>query len=235
MWSSLTRAWSRLNAETVGTDRYWSLALQAAVVYADVAPLVARYVYGRVLDIGAGKLAWRPLLRRFARRYVSGDMVLEHAELDVLFDATAPLPFVDAAFDSVFCCAVLEHTTDPWKVLGEVERVLAPGGIAIVLVPFVFYLHGQPHDYYRFTGYGLRYLAERAGFEVLEIRQSGSLVDLVLNVPSVLLSVAWAQLGLPALIAPTTRAWTFLARRAAGLDRGGLFTMNVIGVLRKAG
>jgi len=38
------------------------------------------------------------------------------------------LPFADAAFDIVVCVDVLEHVADLRRVLGEVARVLAPGG-----------------------------------------------------------------------------------------------------------
>ncbi|HKJ00771.1 MAG TPA: methyltransferase domain-containing protein [bacterium] len=38
------------------------------------------------------------------------------------------LPFPDAAFDHVFLCFVLEHLTRPPAALGELIRVLKPGG-----------------------------------------------------------------------------------------------------------
>jgi 2-polyprenyl-6-hydroxyphenyl methylase / 3-demethylubiquinone-9 3-methyltransferase len=39
------------------------------------------------------------------------------------------LPFTDAAFDVVACCDVLEHVDDVDRVIGEVARVLKPGGL----------------------------------------------------------------------------------------------------------
>jgi ubiquinone/menaquinone biosynthesis C-methylase UbiE len=39
------------------------------------------------------------------------------------------LPFEDAAFDFVFLCSALHHTRDWQRVLGELQRVLAPGGL----------------------------------------------------------------------------------------------------------
>lgn len=38
------------------------------------------------------------------------------------------LPFVDASFDIVFCCDVLEHLENPATVIAEIFRVLKPGG-----------------------------------------------------------------------------------------------------------
>lgn len=45
------------------------------------------------------------------------------------------IPFADAAFDVVLCNHVLEHVLDDRRALGEVYRVLRPGGWAILQVP----------------------------------------------------------------------------------------------------
>lgn len=232
--SFLGTSWQRLNERTIGSDRYWTIALQNAALYADTKPLVARYAHGRVLDLGAGKLAWRRLLRRYCARYVSSDLTREHSDLDIVFDATKTYPFESGSFDTIFCHSVLEHCREPWDAFSEMWRVLTPGGVAIVSVPFVFYLHGQPYDYYRFTRYGLEYLAERAGFEVQEIVVDGSMGHLILNVPSVVMSSLLSAVGLGSLVPTATRFWLFFARGLGGrLDRDGLFAMNHIVVLRK--
>ncbi|MFL5733735.1 MAG: methyltransferase domain-containing protein [Chloroflexia bacterium] len=234
MRTLIAQAWQRLNSRTIGTDLYWSIALQNASLYANTEPLIARYVSGRTLDIGAGKLAWRSTLKRHCERYLSGDLTREHRNIDVLFDATKPFPFADESFDTLFCHSVLEHCQEPWNALPEMWRTLTPGGVAIVSVPFVFYLHGQPHDYYRFSRYGLSYLARRAGFEVTEVVIDGGIVHLILNVPSVLLSSLLSALGLTRLVRPVTRFWLSVARGLSGrLDQDGLFAMNHIAVLRK--
>jgi hypothetical protein len=95
----LARNWTRLNEETVGDEMYWRIALQNAAFYADTRPLIEKYV----LDVGAGKLAWRPLLKRHATTYTSGDLIREHNDLDVLFDATGYYPFATGTFDTLFC------------------------------------------------------------------------------------------------------------------------------------
>ena len=45
------------------------------------------------------------------------------------------LPFADASFSVVLLIAILEHTSQPWRVLAEARRVLKPGGRAIMVVP----------------------------------------------------------------------------------------------------
>jgi SAM-dependent methyltransferase len=45
------------------------------------------------------------------------------------------LPFADGSFDVVLLVAVLEHTSEPWRIVAEARRVLRPGGRAIMVVP----------------------------------------------------------------------------------------------------
>ena len=56
-------------------------------------------------------------------------------------DAEA-LPFADGAFDRVINLGSLEHYDAPARAVREMARVLAPGGLAVILVPNTFsYLH----------------------------------------------------------------------------------------------
>lgn len=49
-----------------------------------------------------------------------------------------PFPYPDGAFDLVLFCEVIEHLlADPVHALGEIHRVLAPGGVLVVSTPNV--------------------------------------------------------------------------------------------------
>lgn len=50
-------------------------------------------------------------------------------------DPHNPLPFEDNRFDLVTMLAVLEHLTDPPFVIGEIARVLKPGGRLVLTTP----------------------------------------------------------------------------------------------------
>lgn len=88
---------------------------------------------GRILDLGAGDGDYHP--------YMHGDIVsldLEHAGLTRLEGMRvrghgAHLPFTDNAFDSVWACAVLEHTEV--CMIPEIVRVAKPGAVCWVLTP----------------------------------------------------------------------------------------------------
>lgn len=76
------------------------------------------------------------LQRRFAAlpglHYVTGD--LDSPLADHVVDVM-DIPFADRSFDFLVCNHVLEHVTDDRRALAEIERVLAPGGWAILMCP----------------------------------------------------------------------------------------------------
>lgn len=129
----------------------------------------------RVLDAGAGDGRYRYEFRH--TQYVGvdlavGDARVDYRGLDVVCDLVA-LPFDMATFDAVLCTQVLEHVPEPQQVLREVSRVLKPGGRLFLSAPQSWHQHQKPHDYYRYTSFGLRYLLERAGLHIQSIENMG--------------------------------------------------------------
>jgi SAM-dependent methyltransferase len=230
----LLNTWQGLNKKTIGTKAYWNIALQNRTSLTDMLPLISRHINGKTLDIGAGELAWKALLQKYSREYFSSDVTVLNNQLDVVFDATKPFPFQDGSFDSLFCHSVLEHTPSPWRAFAEFYRILSHDGKIVLSVPFIFYLHGAPHDYFRFTKFGIAKLAEENGFNVEYCATSGGIIHFILNIPSIVLSSIFSSLHLSLLIPPATRALTALARFVdSRVDPQGLFAMNILVVLGK--
>ena len=129
----------------------------------------------RVLDAGAGEGQYA---HHFARqRYCAvdlavGDETWDYSRLNALADLTA-MPFPNGAFDAALHLVTIEHLREPACALAEIARTLAPGGRLLVAAPQDWEVHQAPHDYFRYTRYGLAYLLEKAGLEVIELRPSG--------------------------------------------------------------
>lgn len=63
------------------------------------------------------------------------------------------LQFEDNSQDAILCIAVLEHVENPIKACSEMYRVLKPGGMLFVYVPFLYPYHASPGyygDYWRY-------------------------------------------------------------------------------------
>jgi SAM-dependent methyltransferase len=97
---------------------------------------------------------------------------------DLIAFATA-LPFRDETADGLMLTEVLEHLPEPAAALAEARRVLKPSGMLYVTVPMTWGLHYVPHDYYRFTRYGIEHLLTRSGFEVEKIEPMGGLFSII--------------------------------------------------------
>ena len=135
----------------------------------------------RILDAGAGEGQYAHYFGR--QQYCGvdlavGDAAWDYTRLDVLADLTA-LPFRDGAFHAAINVVTLEHLPEPGRALAEIARTLEPGGLLLLAAPHEWEVHQAPHDYFRYTRYGLRYLLEKAGFEPVEIRAAGGYFRLV--------------------------------------------------------
>jgi len=142
------------------------------------------YASGELLDIGCGS---RPFGACFAGRvshYWGTDLRASRHLRARRPDAYAPAqaqPIRSGSMDTVVSFSVVTYLPEPARLFEEAARVLKPGGVAFVEFAQMEPILDAPHDYYRFTPYGARYLFERAGFDVLEVIPLGGL---------------WARIGL---------------------------------------
>ena len=175
----------------------------------------------RVMDLGCGTGDSVDLFRSVepAVEWVGVDIedspeVAERRRTDaefVTYDGRR-LPFGDASFELVYCKQVLEHVEHPRELIGEVARVLEPGGRLAGSTSQLEAFHSR--SIFNTTPYGFTRVAEDAGLEVVELRP----------VIDGFTMVAWRALGLPRFF---HRWWAResppygaieLAARAARLD-----------------
>jgi SAM-dependent methyltransferase len=91
---------------------------------------------GRVLDLGAGTGHSAALLAPRPSIAVDLDPCALHGQdRPTVVADMRELPFPDASFPSVVAVQSIEHVPDPERALGEIGRVLAPGGVAVFVTP----------------------------------------------------------------------------------------------------
>jgi len=106
----------------------------------------------RVVHIGGGPRRNHPREINVNCRSMEG--------VDVVGDAH-DLPFADQSVDVIISNAVLEHVRDAEAAIGEIRRVLKPGGFVYIEVPFIQHHHTHDingvsfGDYRRYTRQGL--------------------------------------------------------------------------------
>lgn len=102
--------------------------------------------------------------------------------VDLHADLNASLPLPDARVDTVLATDVLEHLSRPEIFWAEVKRVLRPGGKLILGVPFLYWLHEEPHDHYRYTSHRLTLYCEEHGLDLVSIASYGGPVTVVFDI-----------------------------------------------------
>lgn len=114
-----------------------------------------------VVELGSGN-------RRLSEGIINVELFC-FANVDMVADI-ARLPFADGSIDRIVLDTVLEHVPEPAVVVGEIHRVLKPGGMVVCLAPWIFPYHGYPKNYYNFSRDGLAYLFRE--FSSCEIKMS---------------------------------------------------------------
>jgi ubiquinone/menaquinone biosynthesis C-methylase UbiE len=142
---------------------------------------IQKYAKGKLLDIGCGNKPYESWFEGKIEKYIGCDVVQSSSnKVDVLCLANK-IPLEDNHFGTVFSTQTIEHIEDYQGMIEEAYRVLKKDGCFILSGPFYWHLHEEPYDFYRFSKHGFKYILEKAGFEMLDVKENGG---------------AWATLGL---------------------------------------
>jgi len=171
---------------------------------------IAPAINGRVLDFGSGSKPYESLFK--CEAYIGVDVEVsghDHAKskIDYFWNGKI-LPFPDNSFDAVLAFEVFEHVPNGTEMLGELRRVLKPGGRLIMSTPFMFGEHEAPYDFVRYTSFGLENLVTMAGFEIRSIKKLGNLPQAIGQIMIDYLTIPYSRIkylpfALGLLLAPS--------------------------------
>lgn len=108
---------------------------------------------GVLYDLGCGESPYREWFLKYADTYVGVDWSdsLHDIKADVVANLNGSLPINDEVADTVMSLSVLEHICEPQQMLSEAYRILKPGGGLVLQVPWMWWVHEAPYDYFRYT------------------------------------------------------------------------------------
>lgn len=134
----------------------------------------ASFYKGHLVDLGCGEATYKQYFLQYAESYTGVDWsnTLHNTGADVVSDLNKKIELASESADTIISLSVLEHLCEPQVMLNEAFRILKPGGKIILQVPWQWWVHEAPHDYYRYTPYGLKYLFEKAGFREINVEPS---------------------------------------------------------------
>ena len=133
------------------------------------------HVNGVVYDLGCGIRPYENEILEIAEKYIGVDWsnTLHGAHADIIADLNQPIAIDDEVADTVVSFQVMEHLCEPQTMLNETFRILKTGGTVFLTVPWQWWIHESPYDFYRYTPYGLRHMFKKAGFVDVQIEAQG--------------------------------------------------------------
>jgi len=142
-------------------------------LYKHISELAIQISGGKLLDVGCGTKPYKKLfnVEQYDGLEYSSEEYGASKNAEYFYDGNK-FPFDNENYDNVISNEVLEHVFNPDEFLSEINRVLKINGKFLLTAPFVWDEHEPPYDFARYTSFGIKYLLEKHGFEIIEFRKS---------------------------------------------------------------
>ena len=131
-----------------------------------------------VLNVGAGGDVARVIGEELSGKIIN----VKSLDIDPLMKPdmvgdVCNIPFPDQSLDLIIIMEVLEHVNEPFVAISEIYRVLKPNAKVILSTPFIYPVHADPHDYFRYTKNGLLYMLR--SFKNVEVVERNNYVEAI--------------------------------------------------------
>ncbi len=170
-----------------------------------------KFMGKKLLDLGCGSKPYAPLFEPLGVDYKGIDF--EGYSLNKTYAAQRPdfffsknygktfrLPEIKSgSYEALASFEVLEHCSEPGVFFGEASRILKKGGHLLISLPFMWELHEEPHDFYRYSHFKIADFCEKNGLEIIETVPRGNALSTLVQLSS---------------IAVTEQGWPYILRVA---------------------
>ena len=109
-----------------------------------------------IINLGSG-----PAILNNRRDIINID-IFAFNQVDMVADAFN-LPIKDQSVDVVINTAMIEHVSDPSKIVNEIYRILKKDGDFVCYLPFIVPFHAAPNDFHRWTIEGVKHCFQQFG------------------------------------------------------------------------
>ena len=147
--------------------------------------LLQEHARGALLDLGCGKV---PLYQAYAP-HVDSVTCVDWAfslhpspHLDYKFDLSKKIDLPDETFDTILATDLLEHIPRPETLWNEMARLLRPSGKLILGVPFLYWIHEDPHDFHRYTSYRLEAFCKQSSLDLVYLEPYGGSMEVIADI-----------------------------------------------------
>jgi ubiquinone/menaquinone biosynthesis C-methylase UbiE len=79
----------------------------------------------------------------------------------------------------LFSSEVFEHVFNLPDILKELNRILKVNGVMLLTCPFSFCEHEIPNDFARYSSFGIKYLLNQSGFEIIRLTKTGNSIETI--------------------------------------------------------
>lgn len=130
-----------------------------------------RFIGAEILEFGSGKKGSSVTAKKIfinAKSFKQTDINPDfgHELLDI-----RDVINLDKKYDLVLCCNVIEHVFENNKIASNLKKLVKKNGYLIVSVPFIYPLHDEPGDFWRYTEHNLKKMFK--DFYIEEFQHNG--------------------------------------------------------------
>ena len=132
--------------------------------------LVPKFKDAEILEFGSGvntKFSAKNIFintKSFKQTDVNPDF--GHDVLDV-----RDVSRLNKEYDLVLCCNVIEHVYENERIVSNLKKLVKKNGHLLISVPFIYPLHDEPGDYWRYTEHTLKKMFE--DFHIEDFKYNG--------------------------------------------------------------